>query len=406
MSKRELSTKGSKINLAQKDGAIYKKTLLCRTGEFQGSNGDVEVTTELLTKLCDHYNTQRAKPQNENDFAPILLDHARLVENVKGRLMAGLYVAPWENPETGEMHDGLYGDLRVDLEDAIKKVESGIYSQVSLSFDEDTGEIFEVSFVAVEAARRAQVLSKGEKKMDFEKKFKTLSASHEKFKTGMKTLNAGKKATCLAMKADLDGVETEIKNLSAAFEKNKILLKSAAIKAQLKGFIKLGKMTKAEFKEIKVNELAALPESGVKALMSSFEKREVSSDVIQHGQADAKPMVLTTLSSKDTRALIKAQKEGKALSAIEPEKEVKKELSEEEKKKLAEQEGDESLSSEDIDDAVKHSDSMNEAVSKMSGAMKKMGEMLKKLMDSEKDENELEETTEEETKEDKKEGAK
>jgi len=69
----------------------------------------------------------------------------RTVAGIQGRLMAGLYVGPWENPEdpTGE-YFGLYGDLRIDSADAQAKVDDGTYSQVSLSFDDEFGGNFRV----------------------------------------------------------------------------------------------------------------------------------------------------------------------------------------------------------------------------------------------------------------------
>lgn len=389
MLKRELSVKGSKINLSSKEGSLLKKTLLCRTGDFYGSNGEVYVSDELLHKLSDHYNKQRENPQNENDYAPILLDHSRLVENVKGRLLNGLYVDAWTNPETGEEHQGLYGDLRIDDEDAIKKVESGKYSQVSLSFDEDSGEIFEVSFVAVEAARRSQVLSKGEKRMNFEKKFKTLSARHNDVLTGIKTLSKSKKETCLSMKSSIDEAQGKIKELSAGIEKSVSILKVSELKSKLKGFIRAGKMTNAEFKDLKINELAMSSEVAKSALLSAFEKRPVTSDAFQYGQKNAEPMKLTELSAKDTRELIKAQKEGKKLSSFEQKQEDKKEKEEAEKLESVSDVG-----LDDVSEATKNAEDMGLALKKLSEEVEALSEKLKKLMEAEKDEDKLSESKE------------
>lgn len=383
------------VNLSEKEGSLFKKTLLCRTGTFNGMYGPITVSKELLEKLAAHYNNQRENPQNENDYAPILLDHIRNVDTIKGRLMTGLSVSEWVNPENGQSEWGLYGDLRVDTPDAIEKVEQGIYSQVSLSFDEETGEIFEVSFVAVEAARRSQVLSKGEKAMDFETKFKALSTTHDELVGRVNALKAVSTASCQSLSQHVEQVTTEAKEVESMIGKIKLSLKTASLAGQFKGFVKQGKISLAEFKGIKVAELAALPKEALSAVLAAYESRPVNKDFIQHGQADAKPVALEAKTPEQMRELIKLQREGKTLQSLAEGEQPEEKKEDEQKAAAAEggkpeekKEGDSELKLEDIDEAMKYLDGMSPMIEKVSSSMKKMSDIVKKLMESSEDKKE------------------
>jgi len=385
---------GTVVNLASKDGSLYKKTLLCRTGEFMASTGPVTVDRALLQLLADTYNSARANPQNENDFAPLILDHERKVDNTKGRLMAGLEVAPWVNPETGEELDGLYGDLRVDDEIAKTKVDSGLYSQVSLSFDEETGEIFECSFVAVEAARRSQVLSQGEmKNMNFELQNKKLKTNLAKAKSKTKELKAVSFVAAETANKQVEAATADLAKMITEVEGAKTALKTAMLSSQFKSFIRQGKMNLAEMKTIKVADLAQLPDASIKHILGSYSARPVSPNVVQHGQTGATPMALAKVTSAQIRELATAQKAGKSVKSLatadESDEEKKKR---EDSEKLAAEHIDNPTKSpekefglEDVESVSRHLQNTHESLGKVSEGMKGMGEMLKKLMESNSD---------------------
>jgi len=402
MKEQKLNIKGCSVSLAAKDGPLQKKTLICREGSFEGLYGPVEVTPAKLQLIAEHYNKQRANPQNENDYAPILLDHMRAVDNIQGRLMPGLVVAPWVDPETGQTLSGLYGDLRVDTSDAIEKVEQGIYSQVSLCFDEETGEIFEVSFVAVEAARRSQVLSQGEGKM--EKQLAALSAKNESLVKRVKALKTIKQASGVALSQNAEVVSSEIQKAMDSVKAITLALKTAALASQFKGFVKKGKLELAEFKKLNIAELATLDPKALKTVLSAYDSRPVSADFTVHGQAGTPAPKFNGNNPAIMRDLIALQKSGKrSVTLAEGEEKPKdkdgKELSAEEieKQKLAEgekPEGEkgekdkEALSFDDLEETMKGVEGMGPVLEKCMDTMKKMSEHLKKLAEDDKEQEE------------------
>ena len=298
------------ISFAQKDGSMFKKALLCRTGRFDGVFGQVEVTKLRLEQLAEKYKELRANPANENDYAPILLNHMRDVDLVKGRLMADLEVAEWKEID-GVMEYGLYGTLRIDEEEAKANVEAGKYAHISISYDEDTNEILEVSFVAVEAARGSIVLSKGGKKMELEKKLSTLAQKHKALAAAVKESRTVRREALKKMLSQR--AELEEKALAAAKHAKElsVKVKAAQIKAQMLGFVKEGKVEPKVVREMNFAELAQFSETALKALMASYESRPVSRDVFQHGQSADNKTAQVDLSPAKMREAMALQKSGK-----------------------------------------------------------------------------------------------
>lgn len=377
------------INLSAKDGSLYKRTLICHTGLFDAMYGPVEVTKEKLEQVAELYNKQHATVQNDADYAPILVDHLRAADLIKGRVMPDLEVGEWIDPGDGTEGWGLYCTLRVDDEDAKNKVE-GVngqnkkYAHVSMSFDDEgTYELFEVSFVAVEAARRAMVLSNGGKKMSTELQAK-LSSMEKKHKTLLSSIKAAKAvrgAATLAAVENLAAAETEATGLAIAIAATITKLKTSALSAQLKGFIREGKLSKAEFDKLNVVEFAAMPASALKAILGSYAARPVSKDLFQHGQTGATSPVSATMSAAQMREAAKLQKTGKGAKLAEgdPKPEDKKP---EDKEK---EDSDSSLKYEDMEDAIKECEGLGAVVEKLKGNFKRMGDQLKKLSEPDAD---------------------
>lgn len=292
------------VSLKNRDGKFYKKAILCRTGRWEGENGFVDVTRQLLQGLASAYNKERANAINPNDYAPVLIDHIRLVDNIKGRIDISHEELTVEKiPGTTDEY-GLYGSLRIDDEDAQVKVDKGQYAQLSLTFDDETNQIYEVSFVAVEAARRSQVLSQGDKSM----------AKKSKKKTHSLALVASKNKTVqLALVSGVKKASTSVTELKAQLGTISTKLKVAGIKNQLNQFIREGKMTKAEAQKVDVVKLAALDDGASSMVLGSYSSRKPSTDIIQHGQEGAKAPTVQ-LSSADFRKLAAAQKKGSTTS--------------------------------------------------------------------------------------------
>lgn len=305
---------GGLVDLKAKDGAMYKRTLLCRTGDFDGMYGPCTVTEELLRGIAQRYNKERAKPQNENDYAPILIDHNRSVDLIKGRVMADMEVEPWRDPDTGEQFIGLYGSLRVDLPEAQEKVDSGQYAHVSISFDEETFEFYELSFVAVEAARRSIVLSKptGGTNMELGKRLSTLAGKHQALAAIVKKGHEKRQVRLAQAAQSIKATETTIQELSKKIAETSLKLKTSQIKVNLSAYVKAGKMTPKEFQDADLKALSAMEPTALKMILGSYEARAVSPDLVQFGQGgDNAVKDPGQVSAEKFRELAKLQREGK-----------------------------------------------------------------------------------------------
>lgn len=380
------------VNLTSKEGSLYKRALLCRTGTFDGMYGRITVSRELLERLANRYNKQRSKPANEHDFAPVQKDHSRSVDDNKGRLMADLVVDDWVNPETDVTEAGLYGTLRIDRDQ--DKVDSGQYSQLSISFDEEgETEIYEVSFVGVEAARRSQVLEQGDKNMSVElqKQLEAANAKHQALAAKLASQKLSRKEVVLAMTntlalslTSLSGFETTVKEVS-------LQMRQVALTSQLRGYIREGKMSKAEFDAIKVKELAALDPAAAKMVLASYEGRKPSTDIIQHGQTGAQPVSLDNMPAAELRLMMEAQKSGKpytpkALAAGEGDSDEKKAAAAAGGEGGKEKEGDSETKFSDIEETLKKLNECMPAVAKLREHMKSMDEAIGKMKGSDEDE--------------------
>jgi hypothetical protein len=369
------------INGGSETQAMYRKAILCKTGKWDGANGEVEVTVDLLQGLADNYNAERANALNKNDYAPILVDHNRQVDLVKGRLDTSRMPLTIEKLSDGSF--GLIGELRIDNQWAQQCVDDGTYAQLSLSFDDEKMEIYEVSFVAVEAARRSQVLSKGDKKMGKKSKLVALSlvnsvvASNREVSLGIvkgvKTTSAG----VTSLKAELANVQTAIK--------------TAGLKSLFHGLMREGKMSKAEFSKINLKTLSALDTTAIKAVTDAYTGRKPSSDIVQFGQSGAKPKH-SELSSAEFRKLrdqqLAAGKKGvKNLEAGEDKKDEDKEGKKEDLS--SDKDTSESLGQDDVSDLEAMLTKCLEALKPLSESLESIQSYAKKLQVDDKKEEEL-----------------
>jgi hypothetical protein len=376
--------------------SVERRGRLCYEGEHVGVNGPVKVTAELLKLMAERYNRVKGNPQNEHDYAPILVEHVWSADSIKGRLLAGLELGSWLEPASGKEVVTIEGTLRIDDEAAQGDVAKGKYNHLSLTFDDETGEIFEISFVAVEAARGAQLLKKGDTKMNYEQLFKSLSAKN-------KEKRAIRAASLSAIKQTATAHTTDVATLVDGVAKLKKATRVVALTAQLRGLVRAGKLTPAAFGKIKVEELAALSPEGQKAVLSAYDSAAVSTDFVQHGQAGAKPITKAALTPAQLRKAIKEQQLGKkAPLAAEGQEESQEEKERREAEALAaEGEGQESeatqegnkseLKLEDMEEVLKALEAFGPMIEKLTGYVQQMGSQVDQLSaDNEKVEGEEE----------------
>lgn len=374
--------KESRVSLAfeKRDGSLYKRALICRTGSFEGMYGPCVVTHESLKAMVEAYQRIRANPANENDFAPVLKDHHRAVDLVQGRLLPdGMEVAPWKVIDQVQ-HYGLYATLRIDDALGQKNVDSGKYAHLSITFDEETFEIFEVSFVAVEAARGSIVLSKGEKKMSkFKNRLSALAGQHRALAGAVKA-GRTKRATQLQKIAKLhEGLKKELSALSKQVGEASLAFKTSSIKSQLSLFVRQGKMTPDEMKKIDMTALAACDDSSLKIVLSSYANRQVSVDFEQRGQS-GQSLSAEPKTHEDMRKAMALQRQGATSLAADDSKDPSELADDQENEQLAD--GDKEQTGLDLD-------SMKKCLEDFSGVTKKLGEIVDKLGAGEKETEKL-----------------
>jgi hypothetical protein len=344
--------------------------------------GPVEITAERLQRITDKYNKARSQPLNQNDYAPILINHNRDVELVKGRVLADLEVGDWVDPDTGTKGKGLFGTLRVDIPDAIQKVESGQYAQVSMSFDEDDDTLWEVSFVAVEAARRSQALEQGDTQMSVElqAQLKAASDKHIALQGKVRDSVTVRNALVLSATENLTAMKTALEQVHAELSTGLKSAKVTLLSAQFKGFVRSGQLTKIEFDKIDLGKMADMTADALTAILGAYKARPVSPHVQQFGQNGSKgtAAVSAKLTPSELRAAAKAQKAGKAVSLEVEEPTGDKGQGDKGKEKQAEYDAADG----DMDDfaaALKKLGEVEPIVSKSKEFIGKVNESLKKL---------------------------
>lgn len=313
------------LGLVQLDGAeskegapLRRKAILCRSGEWEGMYGPVEVTKEKLEAIASRYNTSRANAINANDYVPVLVDHERKADLTKGRLdisQVMLEVVEMPDADTGDAGWALMGELRIDDEDAKSKVLKGIYAQLSISFNEDTFDLYEVSFVAVEAARRSIALSgQGDNNVDLKQSQNKISSLQQLIATG----NKNRSALAQAMNTSFTDVEKILSDNKAALSATITSLKTTAVKATFNRIVAEGRLSKAEFDKLDLKAFSGMDAVALKSVIDAYQSRPVSADFSQSGVSGQQPIddeSIKTLGSKEEmKKMMELQKSGKGVS--------------------------------------------------------------------------------------------
>lgn len=363
--------KNCKVLAASDVKSKTRETMICRSGFFQGMHGEVQVSKSDLDSMVAKYKEVRGEPQNEFDYAPLLKDHIRATDNVLGRLLVeGLEVRPWKKLK-GIQEFGLFGVLRIDDEDALQKVNDGLYANVSVTFDEEF-EIIEVSFVAVEAARGSIVLSKGEKKMKKNQKKLAKPASKQTALslavTNARTVRAQSLA---ALSTNVKSLSAQLTELNAQSQSIQLAMKVGQTKNRFVDFIKQGKMNPAEMMKLDIASLSMLPETALSAVLQSYDSRTPSADIYQFGQAASDKNIVTDMSPAKMREAIALQKSGKKTKSLSAEEvpAEKKELSDSEKADMEKM----------MKSYAMGEDEFKKCLSDMEEISKKVGEIMSKF---------------------------
>jgi hypothetical protein len=380
-----------KHHLAAAEGAFVKRALICYEGFFEGINGEVDVTPKMLEGICERYKSEKANPKNDYDFAPILVDHIRLTKNVMGRVLAeGMKIGPWTNPE-GEECVGLFGNLRIDDPDAQENVKSGKFSSISMSFDEDTFELYEVSFVAVPAAKGSILLSKGGQTMNYQKKLSLVTKKHNALAAAARGGLNKRKVILARMISSKTLLSKEATALAKSIELMGETIKAGQLKARFQSFVNQGKMTPAELKELDVKSLCQLAAPAVDAIIKAYAGRAPSDDVTTYGQTSEEMALTGDMSPKAMRAAMELQKSGKKATSLAAGDKPAGELSEEDKEKAklaadAEKSKSISMSAEDYKQCMEHMDNAHKS---LKACLEKIGGLngdAEKLAEADKDE--------------------
>lgn len=377
-------TSGLVVKLAAGDAPgkgepLRRRAILCRTGSWEGMFGPVEITKEKLEAIAARYNRERENPINENDYAPILVDHERKADLIKGRVDisgAQLSVEVISGSEESAIY-GLFADLRVDDEDAISKVLKGVYAQISISFNEETFELYEVSFVAVEAARRSIVLNKGDGNVDI----KTLTQQVANLQQRMTDGASARKALCQNMGASIQSANTLLEEVKGKVQDSVLSLKTSALSATFKGFVKQGKMSKAEFDKVDLKALSSMDPNSLKVVLGSYESRPVTANLGQVGRSGQQPIddkALKTLSKSSMKEAMDAQRKGVNLKAPN--------LEDGEEDESALENGDEDNGGDEATPAdapsFKEVEKVIEDLNALEGQVSKFGELYKSLKET------------------------
>lgn len=396
-------SKRSKISLQEggPEGSLFKRSLIVYEGEFMGMFGPVKITRDMLQVMVERFNREYANPKNEHDYPPLTVDHNASADNTLGRLVPELVMEEWVNPRNNEKAMAVFADIRVDDEEAKEKVIKGKYSQLSISFDDDMenlGEIFEISFVGVEAARGAQVLNKGEVNMDkLVELQKKLDAAKLKFSALLSRSNENRTVRLASYKSlskNLEEVSEGTKKAVVDLSETIKSLKTNVIKSQLQSYVREGRLGKAEFDKIDVDQIVKMNSESQKVYFSAFKNRPVSPDLFQHGMNGAKPVGEdgVKVTGAALRKAIKDQKAGKVGQPLangdDDKEEDKEEMTGDKKKEDMPVQTD--LTMEDIEDALSKLEGLSALTEKVKDASCRMNEILSKLEGSDKEEKEEE----------------
>lgn len=299
----------------------YRKAIFCRTGVWKGAEGDVEITKEMLETIGSKYNAEREKVINENDYAPIQINHDRDNNLTMGRIDISrdkLVLEPASKYLEGDEGWVLVGPLRIDDLETAKNVAKGKFAHLSIQFDDEDSTLYEISFVSVEAARRSIVLNlrnEGENNV-------TLEATKKRVRSlESRIIGNGKKVTslCMALAGNTKTGTTSLSALLEEVKETKKELRTTSLNATFDGFVLSGKLSKKERDTVEVDKLVDMDTVSLGYLLKSYENRPVDKAFLQSGVSGQTPIGskdLKQLSPEKMREAVKLEMSGKKVTSL------------------------------------------------------------------------------------------
>lgn len=305
---------------------LEKNCMLVYCGKFQSLDGEVEVDEAKLQKLMSNHNSimsRMATGVGIKKYPPLQLDHSTSAKDTVGRFTGTLEMGEHTN-EAGETVKALFGKTTILGKENVEKVLDGRWTNLSVGADFENGKLSELTITPFPAADDATLmskknkentnsnLSKGEEDMPSIQEMRDQVAMYDKCKKHMtealkmageevekklgemapeemKKMSADEDARMsklaeaeeeekkkLAEKEDEDKKKlaeeedkkkTEMSRLSKDFraseEKARLSLRKSNFSVRLSKLRAAGKITPAEIKTIKLDELAKASDENV-----------------------------------------------------------------------------------------------------------------------------------------------
>lgn len=308
--------------------SLERPVLLVYSGKFKSMDGDVEIKDDDINKLASNHNSLVSKLSRlaggkdipAKYSPPLQLDHSQSALHTVGRLVGPVEAKEYEDPDDGKKKLGLYGKVKFLGKENVEKALDGRYTHVSIGADLTHHKISELTITPFPAAANASLLSKGkgEDDMDYasmkEKMAKyTKAKKHlmEKMKMAeeeaeeklakckdeevdhmaseqdeddkkmaakCKEDDDKKKAEMTANKEKLVKLQKQLvidqENVRLAERKATITMRLSRLKAQ-------AKITPAEIKKLKLDDVAKMSAESLDGFFKGYENRE---NVIPSGQ--------------------------------------------------------------------------------------------------------------------------
>lgn len=145
---------------------LKRKAVFCYEGEFQSMDGPVTVTKEKLERVAQWHNTRVVQSRSQNGGVaqakhcpPLQLDHSTSARETVGRVMDPVSVERVKLLD-GSTPWGLVGEVSIIDSCNTDKVDSGIWTNLSIGANFETGEFQELTITPFPAAPEASFLSK------------------------------------------------------------------------------------------------------------------------------------------------------------------------------------------------------------------------------------------------------
>lgn len=253
----------------------------------------VENQNKLISGLAEQYGGLDKMPLGAHFPVKDEHENGSAISDVIGRMGALLKFEVRDVPGIGKNVACAVTDLTFLGKEIVDRVKDGRIYNLSVGINDTEGEsnfntLNEVSAVIVPAAPGAMLLSKSVKPSAV-----TPKQGEKKMAVNLKRVQAHTKR--LSVLQEMSKGFTELsKKTGEAKDQIRLTKRSGDITHRLTGFMRAAKLTPAEYKQMDVKRLAALPDDALETVMKSYDIREPVIKPNQAGSSDA--VDFTTLS--------------------------------------------------------------------------------------------------------------